>query len=84
MTAIDLGGEFALFRNKGIGKVRGGIGKVVPKQFHAVGLSPGIASEVDHQRASILSNVFKSQTEPPLEISPGPARKRGNVQCGHA
>ena len=84
MTAIDLGGEFALFRNKGIGKVCGGIGKVVPKQFHAVGLSAGIASEVDHQWSSMLSNVFKSQTEPTLEISPGPARKRGNVQCGHA
>ena len=84
MTTVDVGGECALFGNKGIGEVRGGIGQVIPKQLHSVGLTAWIASEVDHQRPTMFSNVFKSQSDPTLKISPGTPRKRGNVQGGHA
>ena len=70
MTTVDVGGECALFGNKGIGEVRGGIGQVIPKQLHSVGLTAWIASEVDHQGASMPSQLLKSQTKPTLKISP--------------
>ena len=59
-----------LFGNEGIGKVRGGIGKVIPEQLHPVGLPAWIAPEVDHQGPTMFSHAFKAQTEPPLKISP--------------
>ena len=70
MTAVDVGGECALFGNKGIGEVRGGIGQVIPKQLHSVGLTAWIASEVDHQGALMPSQLLKPQTKPTLKISP--------------